>query len=150
MASRRKGSSDNGRSMQQRVRNEQERLAERLSERAEELADQAESLAHQAQEMAINADRRVRRVVDRRPMTAIWTSFGLGLGLGLVLVAVASSRSRDEEGWSLDDLSGSLGDLSRRASAIGRSVAHQASDYAQDFGKTARRRVRDVAGSLGW
>lgn len=152
MATRKKGSSSNGRNVQQRARDEKEQLAERLSERSAELAEQAESLAQHAQEMAMHADQRFRRVVNRRPMTSVWTSFGLGVGLGLALVALVPARSRHggAGGWSLDDLSGSLGDLGRRAERIGRSAAHQASDYAHDLGHSVSRRARRAADSLGF
>lgn len=152
MATRKKGSSTNGRNVQQRARNEKEQLAERLSERSAELAEQAESLAHHAQEMAMHADQRLRRTVNRRPMTSVWTSFGLGVGLGLALVALVPARSRQggAGGWSLDDLSGSLGDFGRRAESMGRSAAHHASDYAQDVGHAVSRRARKAAGSLGF
>ncbi len=86
-------------------------------------------------------------------MTAVWTGFGLGLGLGLVLVALAPNRRDDDwtvGGWSMDDLSGSLGDLGRRAESAGRSAAHQASDYAHDIGQSASRRARKAASSLGF
>lgn len=152
MATRKKSSSNNGRNVQEQAKNQKEQLAEQLSERASELADRAEYLAQHAQEMAMHADQRFRKTVDRRPMTAVWTSFGLGLGLGLAVVVLASSRRDDEwsvGGWSMDDLSDSLSDLRHRVESQGRSAAHRASDYAHDFGRSASKRVRDVAGSMG-
>lgn len=158
MATRKKPTSNNGRSAPQQSRDAQERVTAQLSERADQLAEHAEELAHQAQYMAMQADRRVRRAIDRRPMTAVWTSFGVGLGLGLVVVALAP-RSR-REGWSLGDLSGSLRHLTDRVESMGRSAAHQASGvahslgdrashYAHDLGDSASKRARDAAGFLG-
>ncbi|QDV39007.1 hypothetical protein [Tautonia plasticadhaerens] len=159
MATRRKGSSNNGRSTQQRAQDERDRLAEQLSERADQLAGHAEDLADRAQHMAMQADRRVRGAVDRRPMTAIWTSFGVGLGLGLAVVALMPRDRRS--GWSLDDLSGSLRHLGERVEAMGRSATRQASGYAHDLGDrasgyahdlgdSASRRAKDAAGLLGF
>lgn len=158
MATRKKGSSNNGRSTQQRARDERDRLAEQLSERADQLAGHAEDLADRAQYMTMQADRRFRAAVDRRPMTAIWTSFGVGVGLGLAVVALLPRERRS--GWSLDDLSGSLRHLGDRVEAMGRSAAHRASDYAHDLGDrashyahdlgdSASRRTRDAAGFFG-
>ncbi len=71
MATRKKGTSNNGRGGEQRtLQQEQEQLAARLSERADELAGHAEDLANRAQRMAIHADRRFRGAVDRRPPRA--------------------------------------------------------------------------------
>jgi ElaB/YqjD/DUF883 family membrane-anchored ribosome-binding protein len=149
MATRKKSaSSNNGRSPQQRLKDEQERLAEQLSERADQLAGHAEHLAERAQHLASQADRRFRGAVDRRPMTAVWTGFGVGLGLGLAIVALLPRDRRPH--WSLDDLSGSLRQLGDRVESMGRSAAHQASGYAHDLGESASRHARDAAGYLGF
>ncbi|RUL83897.1 hypothetical protein [Tautonia sociabilis] len=147
MATRKKSSSNNGRGVGQKDRQEQERLAARLSERADALAEHAEELADRAQHLAWQADHRFRGAVGRRPMTAVWTSFGLGLGLGLAIVALVPRDRRS--GWSLDDLSGSLRELGDRVEAMGRSAARGASRQAHDLGESAVRRVRDAAGFLG-
>ena len=97
-------------------------------------------------------------------MTAVWTSFGVGVGLGLAVVALLPRDRREGwsiGGWSLDDLSGSLRDLTDRVESIGRSAARgashyahdlgdRASHYAHDLGDRAARRARDAAGSIGF
>jgi len=157
MATRKKGGSgDNGR--QSRAR-EQETLTRRLSENVEELSERAEEMAARADRPALESEHRARLAIQQRPMTSVWTSFGLGVGLGLAVVAMLPRERLRSGDRAARDLAGTLRDLSERAEALGRSASREASgrardlsgrasETARDWGETASRRAREAAGSL--
>lgn len=151
MATRKKGSTSGGSNGRQSdLAREQERLTRRLGERADQLTEHAQQLAAQAEGLATEAHHRTRRAVAQRPMTSVWTAFGVGVGLGLAVVALLPHRDeREGWDWSLDDLGGTLRDLSHRVESLGRTAASRASGVAHDVGEAASGYAHDLGEAAG-
>ena len=157
---KRETSGNNSGATRETSQSRQEQLTHRLSEQADVLTENAGAMARDARRMADHADSRFREAVSRRPMTSVWTGFGLGVGIGLALIALLPDDRRGRDHWSLDDLTESLRDLGGRAESLGRSAAGRASgyahdlggrasEYAHDLGEAASKRVRKAAGRFG-
>ena len=154
MATRKKGSTSGGSNGRKSdLAREQERLTRRLGERADQLTEHAQHLAAQAEGLAAEAEHRTRRSIERRPMTSVWTAFGVGVGLGLAVVALLPHRDERAgwlpDDWSIDDLGGSLRHLSDRVESLGRTAASRASGVAHDVGDAASGYAHDLGKAAG-